>query len=277
MKKRILSTIALWAILITTLAFFGMYGCFAVLITFSIFTQYELYKLLQLAGYKPAMVLGIACGIAMQVQCMSCRMANPGEILVAVITIVALCLFSKRSLRVIRESLLPTLLGIVYVPFMFAFLATFVCEMRGTHGISHLASLCTILLFVAIAKFSDVGGMIFGYTFGRHKLAPDFSPNKTWEGFAGGIATSVIGGLAIFFFLRHFMIQSFTPVHIAILAGILSVVATLNDLIESAIKRIANVKDSGYIIPGIGGIFDLTDSLILTLPIGILYVKYVVL
>jgi phosphatidate cytidylyltransferase len=274
--ERILSTVALWAVLIATPALFGTGGCFALLVAFSALTQYELYRLLQLAGYKPAVALGIACGLIMQAQCVIGCGIGLSEGLLSAIVVVALYLFSKRSLLIIRESLLPTLLGIVYVPFMFTFPVAFVCEMRCAHGVPHFTSLCTILLFVAIAKFSDIGGMIFGGAFGRHRLAPDFSPNKTWEGFAGGIVTSIAGGLAIFLPLRRFMIHSLTPGHVTLMAGILSVLAALGDLIESTVKRIAGVKDSGRVIPGIGGAFDLTDSLILALPIGILYVKHAV-
>jgi phosphatidate cytidylyltransferase len=158
---------------------------------------------------------------------------------------------------------------------MFAFPLAFVREIQCS--IPHSISLCTILLFIAIAKFSDIGGMVFGCIFGKHGLAPDFSPNKTWEGFAGSIIFSMVGGLAIFLPLRRFMIPALTLSHITIVAGILSIVATLGDLIESTIKRIAGVKDSGHAVPGIGGIFDLTDSLILALPISTIYVKYMVL
>jgi phosphatidate cytidylyltransferase len=244
---------------------------------FSVLTQCELYKLLQLANYRPAVALGIACGLILQIQCFAgCRAMNLSESLAATVVIVALYLFSKRSLQIIRESLLPTLLGIIYVPFMFAFPMVFVREMWCAHGIPYSASLCTILLCVAITKFSDMGGMIFGCAFGKHGLAPDFSPNKTWEGFAGGVATSIVGGLAIFLPLKKFMLPALTPGHIVAMAGILSVMGTLGDLVESMMKRVAGVKDSGGMVPGIGGMFDLTDSLILALPIGILYVKYVV-
>ncbi|MDR3274153.1 MAG: phosphatidate cytidylyltransferase [Puniceicoccales bacterium] len=273
MKKRILSTAVLWAMLIVALMCFKTRGCWVLLIVASALTQYEFYKLLQRAEYKPLTPLGIVCGIAMQVQ----RSLNPSESLVVVAVIIACCAFAKRSMRVVRESLLPTILGVMYVPFMFMFSIIFADEMQTLHKILPDTSLCTLLLLIAVIKFSDVGGMCFGSMFGRHKLAPDFSPNKTLEGLIGGVIASIAVGLVIFFPFKNFLIPSLTLRHVILLSGILSIIAVLGDLVESTIKRMAGVKDSGNIVPGIGGMFDLTDSLILALPIGIFYIKYIVL
>ncbi|MDR1256016.1 MAG: phosphatidate cytidylyltransferase [Puniceicoccales bacterium] len=279
MKERILSTAVLWAILAVALLHFGDRGCQILLIMASALTQYEFYKLLQLAGYEPFVTSGVACGIGMQGQYLFeqyfCPLA-PGESLTLAATAIACCLFAKRSTEILRESLLPTLLGIAYVPFMFAFSITFVNDM-GTFNISPNISLHTLFWLVAVAKFSDVGGMIFGFAFGKRKLAPDLSPNKTLEGLGGGVITSTAVGVITFLIFRHSLISLFTLPHVILLSGILSIIAALGDLVESAIKRLAGVKDSGKLVPGIGGIFDLTDSLILALPIGILYIKYAIL
>lgn len=278
MKKRILSTAILWTILVAILECFGMFGCLILLIAASALTQWEFYKLAQLAGYKPFAMLGIACGIAMQLQCWHSHshVANAGESLIMAATIVACCTLTKRSVTAIRESLVPTLLGIAYVPFTFTFSVIFADEMRILCEIPMTAALHTLLLLVAIAKFNDVGGIIFGRAFGKRKLAPDFSPNKTLEGLIGGVISSIAIGIAIFATCKQFLVPGFTLPHTILLSALVSLMAVVGDLIESAIKRMARVKDSGRILPGIGGIFDLTDSLILALPIGIAYVKYII-
>ncbi|MDR0595706.1 MAG: phosphatidate cytidylyltransferase [Puniceicoccales bacterium] len=278
MKQRILSTATLWAILIVALTCFGTRGCLALIVMASMLTQYEFYKLLQLAGHKPAMAIGLLCGIAMQAQygLPQCFFkANPSEALVVVVIIIIAYMFARRSIKVVRESLLPTLLGVAYVPFMLTFPLAFVGDMQASRDVLPVTSLHTLLWLVAIIKFSDVGGMLFGCAFGKHKLAPDFSPNKTVEGLIGGIIASITVGLITFFIFRNFLIPSITLRHTILLSGFLSLVAVLGDLVESIIKRIAEVKDSGNIVPGIGGMFDLTDSLILALPMGVLYLKYI--
>jgi phosphatidate cytidylyltransferase len=276
MKKRILSTAILWTILVMTLECFGVFGCLILLVAASVLTQWEFYKLVQFAGYKPLVTLGIVCGIAMQLQCWHFQVANAGESFIIAAAIVACCALAKRSMAAIRESLVPTLLGIAYIPFTFTFSIVFADEMRILYEIPTTVALHTLLLLVAIAKFNDVGGIVFGRTFGKHKLAPNFSPNKTVEGFIGGVISSIAVGIAIFAVFKQFLVPGFTLPHIVLLSMLMSFMAVVGDLIESAIKRMAKIKDSGKILPGIGGIFDLTDSLILALPIGITYVKHII-
>ncbi|MDR2721212.1 MAG: hypothetical protein LBB15_02905, partial [Puniceicoccales bacterium] len=157
MKKRILSTVILWVTLMATLGCFGLFGCLVLLITASAFTQWEFYKLVQLAGYKPFTALGSACGIAMQLQCWHSHpyVANSGESLVVAATIVACRALAERSVAAMRKSLVPTLLGIAYVPFTFTFPITFTGEMRILYEIPTATTLHTLLLLVAIAKFKD--------------------------------------------------------------------------------------------------------------------------
>lgn len=110
------------------------------------------------------------------------------------------------------------------------------------------------LAFVVVA--TDVGAYFIGKAFGKTPLAPSISPKKTWEGFAGGIFCAAITSFAI------------TQNPISILIGIVfSIVAQASDLMESTVKRNFNVKDSGTILPGHGGIMDRTDSFVLTAPL----------
>jgi phosphatidate cytidylyltransferase len=126
------------------------------------------------------------------------------------------------------------------------------------------------LWLIAVTKFCDVGALLSGMAFGRHKMAPVISPKKTWEGAIGGVLISAGLGALIAWLCRDSFPAHFTPAFAALAAVPVAVIGVVSDLIESVIKRRANRKDSGNTIPGIGGVFDLTDSLILTAPIGFL-------
>jgi phosphatidate cytidylyltransferase len=102
--------------------------------------------------------------------------------------------------------------------------------------------------------------------FGRTKMAPVISPKKTWEGAIGGLIISSLVGAGIAYGARNYLPLGFTPLKAALVALPLAVLAIVADLVESIIKRRATIKDSGATIPGIGGMFDVTDSLILTAP-----------
>ena len=99
-------------------------------------------------------------------------------------------------------------------------------------------------------------------------MSPNISPKKTWEGAVGGLLSSVLIGSVLAWACRDYLPHNFTPLLAGLLALPIAAIAVVSDLIESVIKRRADLKDAGHTIPGIGGIFDLSDSLILTAPVG---------
>lgn len=109
----------------------------------------------------------------------------------------------------------------------------------------------------------DTSAYFVGRTFGRHKLAPQISPKKTWEGFFGGWA----GGAAAVVALNAILGTSADAAQIAVLAALLPLFATAGDLAESALKRAVHIKDASHIIPGHGGAMDRLDSLLFTFPL----------
>jgi len=133
-------------------------------------------------------------------------------------------------------------------------------------------SLLVFLFFVVWA--GDVVALYVGRAFGRRKLAPSISPNKTWEGSVGSVAGSLLITLALLFFAeflaRHNLDWLSYPgpaLRWLGLAVLLNVAAQVGDLIESAIKRGAGVKDSGTLLPGHGGVLDRIDALLLAAPV----------
>jgi len=117
---------------------------------------------------------------------------------------------------------------------------------------------------------NDTFAYITGKNFGKNKLYERISPNKTVEGFIGGMIFSCIGGYCIFYFTHYLNFQFWLG-----LAIILSIFGTLGDLIQSKFKRQAGVKDSGKLMPGHGGLFDRLDSIIFSSPFVYAYLLIV--
>lgn len=121
----------------------------------------------------------------------------------------------------------------------------------------------------------DAGAYVVGTLFGRHKMAPDISAGKTWEGFMGGLLAVVAWNMysvvtvykSTFFSTRSLFFIGFSITFAS--------VATLGDLFESWLKRRAGVKDSGWILPGHGGVLDRLDSLLFVMPLLCLYIVYI--
>lgn len=126
-----------------------------------------------------------------------------------------------------------------------------------------------IFLFMTIL-LTDTGCYYFGKKFGKHKLSPTISPQKTIEGSIGGAICAILGGIVIGHFI-HLGIY-----HSIILGFLCTLFAQLGDLSESLIKRDAGVKDSGNTLPGHGGFLDRTDSYVLTIPVMYYYLNYFV-
>ena len=173
-------------------------------------------------------------------------------------------LFTPKS----KASIAPiasTLFGIVYV----AFLLNILQMIRYFDGNGNW----WLLYFIVVSKMSDTGAYCVGSLIGKHKMIPRVGPGKTWEGFAGGIGFSVITSWAFFYFANTHFTGMTLPWAIG-LGVVLGVGAVLGDLIESLMKREADMKDSGSFFPGIGGILDLLDSLLFNAPIMYLALKH---
>ena len=117
------------------------------------------------------------------------------------------------------------------------------------------SELCIRDSLLFLGQFNDVLQFLWGKLFGKHKITPDVSPNKTWEGFIGGLVCTIILG----YFLRF--LTFFTPVQAVTASFCIAFAGFFGDLNMSAIKRDLGIKDMGNTIPGHGGIMDRLDSL----------------
>ena len=141
---------------------------------------------------------------------------------------------------------------LVYIPFLASFLLAMANEDDG---------LRRIMTLVVLVACNDTFGYIFGVLLGKHKIAPTISPKKSWEGLAGSVIFTALGGS--FMFGTYFD----QPWWVGVLVGLGAVItATSGDLIESAIKRDLDLKDMGALLPGHGGVLDRLDSVLLTSP-----------
>ena len=152
---------------------------------------------------------------------------------------------------------LYTFLGPVYV----GFLLSHALVLRELPALDEFGR--NWLLFAVLVTFAtDTGALMVGRAAGRHRMAPRISPAKTWEGAGGGFIAGVLAAIAL-----GLVLDTVNVLWQALVIGAtVGVAAQLGDLLESALKRISNVKDAGSIIPGHGGILDRLDSVVISLP-----------
>lgn len=160
----------------------------------------------------------------------------------------------------LSRDLMASALAILYVPFLASFAVVLVAQPDGQWW-----TLATLIIVVAV----DTGAYAAGLSFGKHPMAPNISPKKTWEGFAGAAATALVAGVILAVFMLH------APWWFGLVFGALMLVAaTVGDLTESLIKRDIGIKDMSSWLPGHGGFLDRLDSILPS--VGLAYVLYVV-
>ena len=147
----------------------------------------------------------------------------------------------------------------------------------GSGGLTSLAAVRMlpeggwwVVTALVITWGNDTSAYFAGRFLGKHKMYPEVSPNKTWEGFAGGM----VGAVAFLFVQRQFFFPELTVVDCFVLGILGSILGPVGDLSESMLKRTYGVKDSGKIIPGHGGMLDRIDALIFNAPLVLLYVEF---
>lgn len=275
MGKRIVSTIALWLFIFAALWFFRTKGAVALITLMSALTLREFYQLQAAAGRAPFAYMGMALGAAITVApWLEARYTwSSAHLLPIAVLLISVRILTERQGHLRVDALGSTIFGLVYVGLMLQYMVRIVTPLPGD-AISSDARLILCLWLIATAKFCDTGALLSGLAFGKHPMAPTISPKKTWEGAVGGVIVSS-GVSALVAWLARGELGGFLSPGRAALIGIpVAIIAIVSDLIESMIKRQADSKDSGKSIPGIGGIFDLTDSLLLAAPVGFMFLGF---
>lgn len=182
---------------------------------------------------------------------------------VAVISIFMTWFFTEKDVRGAINQMAYTLLGVFYV----AGLLGFFVLLRNLEGGQYLIYFVFIVIWMG-----DTAAYYGGRRFGKTRLAPHISPNKTVEGAIAGLGGSLVGGVAAkFWFLGHIPL-----IHCLIVTLICGIIGQFGDLAESVLKRNTGTKDSGTLIPGHGGILDRLDSLMFAAPVFYCYYHWLV-
>ncbi len=267
MIKRTISTVLLWLAVGGLLYFLGAPAGALLVIFLAATSQHELYGMLEKAGYHPFRKIGVALGIVYLI--LAYLIPGFDGLALGLVAIAAAVILLKTPDRI--SALLSTAAGFVLIPFLLHFF------IRILHlSPDETTGLILALWVVVLVKFTDIGAYLTGSFIGRTKLAPSLSPGKTWEGACGGLIISALvsAGYVWFFHGGEHFPAALTPLIAALVALPIAAVSVISDLVESAFKRSANVKDSGKTIPGIGGSYDLTDSLTLSAPVAYVFLLF---
>ena len=273
MLQRIFSFIALWSIISISLLLFGVHAGIFLIALISLFTQLELYQLFEKMGLRPIKFIGLVGGSVISFGAYYLPGLNAGNDLFLLIFLLITLMIIRMDLQAGRlRSFMPTLFGLIYVPYLLHFLIKIV-RMAEVSNYSSATGIFLTIWIIFVAKSTDIGGLIVGMRIGKTSLSV-ISPKKTYEGAAGGIFFAIMVGLLLLSLFRSLLPDGFSWWLSILIAIPIAIASIASDLVESAFKRQAGVKDSGNIIPGIGGFFDLSDSLILTAPLAYLLFKY---
>jgi phosphatidate cytidylyltransferase len=263
--KRIFSTLLLWTLVVLCVRYLGTQGGVWLATVIAVLTLREFYVMVARMGLDPFDRFGMVIAAVMMLAPYYLKdIVGPAELLALAVIVFSVRILGEREPHNRVETLAWSLFGVIYVPFMLQFLVS-ILILNQPHERSGLV---LGIWLIAVSKFCDVGALLTGLAFGKHKMSPNISPKKTWEGAIGGVVISAGVGAAIAWGCREWTPPAFTPWLAAAIAVPIATLAIVSDLVESIIKRRADTKDAGQTIPGIGGVFDLSDSLILTAPVG---------
>lgn len=260
-SQKILSATA-WILASAAIVYGFPLWLFSIVVT--LLSAVALFELFVLAKDREVPIhvwTGMTCGLSIPV---ATYLVGSGVIPVGslveldglLLVILLLSLFVAQSTRRENTRALAivgvTLLSVLYVSWLFSFLIKLRVLPYGRHLVAFL---------LLTAKGSDIGGYLIGSRFGRHRLIPRISPNKSVEGFWGGLFISVAAA-----YFCHFLLPAVALWQLILIGGVVGGISQFGDLAESIIKRDFQVKDSGALFPGIGGVLDLIDSLLLSAP-----------
>jgi phosphatidate cytidylyltransferase len=223
---------------------------------------WEFYSLSETVGNKPQKIVGtIASAVLFKTSALVCMHIFDYRILLLNIPFIFLIFILELYTKSEKpfQNIAFTLLGIIYVALPFSLL-NFITTYGGNYTYQILFG------FFFILWSSDTGAYLTGSALGRNKLFPRVSPGKTWEGSIGGAILSFVVA-----YLISGWFTGITRFDWMVIASILVIIGTFGDLVESLFKRSINVKDSGNILPGHGGILDRFDSLIMASPFVFTY------
>ena len=270
MRERALSAAVLVPVLLGVVLVGGL-GLAAAVAIVTVFVARETFALLRLAGHPTRAALGTVLALAFLFEASFPEiLEGSGLLLVAIgVILVAASSFVERDPRIGLTTWVATSFGATYVALL-AFVIRLGHEAPAIQPGSWLAGLgpergWILLLLLAVWSY-DTGAYLVGRQFGRARFLSHISPSKTYAGLVGGIACATVVVAALLAALGQ------APIHALALGPLVALAAQAGDLAESMLKRAADVKDSGDLIPGHGGMLDRVDSFLFAAPVMTLYV-----
>ena len=253
--KRVLTAIALIPIVVYVVLWANFWIFLAVLATVACLCYREFDGIAAGYGFGAPGPLGYGAGLLLLIP-----IPEPWLLVTIVALLVLVLAMREANLATSLPGAALRLMGIVYV------FGAWKCAMPLRDRNPHW------LMFALLVNWAgDIGAYYVGRGLGRHRLAERISPKKTWEGAAGSVVASVlIAGGYLLRFVSGLAISQVLAVTVAA-----NVAGQLGDLAESAMKRGANVKDSGTLLPGHGGMLDRVDSTLFALPVVYAYLRFV--
>jgi len=279
---RLTSTIGLWALILATIFSGNEVAFFVVISGMALVALWEYFKMLEHDKIPCFKVTGMVCAAVFMTGSFYYFSAyGPGRALdfeLVIMVLFLMVMFGRQMFASMRDreplqTMAYTLFGLLYIPWLFNFVAKILFLMPRSEDSSPTGQYY-VLFLVLVTKFSDMGAYIFGSVFGKHPLVPHISPKKTWEGLAGALACAMLGSFWLAFLMPN-RLKVFDLVDFSVLGFVLGLAAIIGDLAESIVKRSAHSKDSSSVLPGIGGTLDLIDSLLFTAPILYFYMRLV--
>lgn len=279
---RLGSTTALWAIILAAVFSGNEWAFFAVIAGMALASLWEYFRMLDKDGIPNFQLTAvISAAVFLAGSFLYLRTNGPArglEFELAVLVLFLVVMFARQMFASIRDreplqTMAYTLFGLLWIPGMFNFITQILfLPPRGPGG--GPTGQFYVLFLVAVTKFSDMGAYVFGSVFGKHPFVPHISPKKTWEGISGALFASLVAAFGLHALIPH-KLAAFGPVDLAVLGIGLGFAAVIGDLAESIVKRSTQIKDSGGVLPGIGGTLDLIDSLLFTAPLLYFYMRLV--
>ncbi len=280
--RRLISTLGMWALVLGTILSGYEQFFFVTIAGIGLLGLWEYYEMLDRRGVPNFKLTALICAVVVFAgSFFTFRSVGPEKAYdfeIAVLVVFLLLVFGRQMFRRTRdqnplETMAYTLFGLLYIVWLFNFITKIVyLAPRGPGG--ETTGQYYVLYLLLVTKFSDMGAYVTGSLFGRHKLVPHISPHKSWEGLGGAVLFAVGGSFGLWALIPH-RLAVFTPWDLAVLGVLLGLAAVIGDLAESIVKRSAEAKDSGGLLPGIGGVLDLIDSVLFTAPIMFFYMRLV--
>lgn len=284
--RRSASTLSLWALVTAIFLSRWSWAYLALIGVLAIIAMAEYFRMLRTAKVEcfPRFGMAVSLGYCALLHVALHRGEQaPGWLDPAALMLVATGAFTLQLARPVRGlaslgAVALTVLGFVYIPWLFNFLTRIIfMETPGPSVPGRVSEQGAYLLLwvLAVTKFTDMGAYITGSLIGRHKMIPHISPGKTWEGFAGALVFSQLAACGLFALFPGPLAIFASIGHVIALGVILALLAVVGDLAESVVKRALEAKDSGRMLPGIGGSLDLIDSVCFTAPAAFFYLKWI--